>query len=294
MMPSTAPPVPLILAFVLFFAVRDARAAPSFCDAQPGWKLDWLEEFDGVALNASSWSALDLQTYDIGCCRDAACLPDNVLVAGGALHLSSERRRVEGYNFTTGAVRTKGKRSWTATAASAFRVCVSASLPGGGHGADGAAQGIWPAHWMMPDTEGCWPDLGEMDILEMINGDGRAHATYHWDANYPAKNCTQVHLRATASSFKYRCLGEYCGVMLFYCPLSSIHARSQPDGHKLHGSYMNMTTWDTQFHEYAVARAQAEAARPHSQFPSFSLFSSGMRSSEAPSTWLSFTTECCC
>ena len=45
---------------------------------------------------------------------------------------------------------------------------------------------------MMPDTAGCWPDLGEMDILEMINGDGRAHATYHWNANYPAKNCTQV------------------------------------------------------------------------------------------------------
>lgn len=45
---------------------------------------------------------------------------------------------------------------------------------------------------MMPDTAGCWPDLGEMDILEMINGDGRVHATYHWDANYPAKNCSQV------------------------------------------------------------------------------------------------------
>jgi hypothetical protein len=37
--------------------------------------------------------------------------------------------------------------------------------------------------------------------------------------------------------------------MLFNCALSSVHARSQPDGHKLHGSYMNMTTWDTQFHE---------------------------------------------
>ena len=48
---------------------------------------------------------------------------------------------------------------------------------------------------MMPDTAGCWPDLGEMDILEMINGDGRVHATYHWNSNYPAKNCTQVMLQ---------------------------------------------------------------------------------------------------
>ncbi len=25
----------------------------------------------------------------------------------------------------------------------------------------------------------------------------------------------------------------------------------QPDGHKMHGSYINITTWDSQFHECA-------------------------------------------
>ena len=77
---------------------------------------------------------------------------------------------------------------------------------------DGAAQGIWPAHWMMPDVEACWPDVGEMDILEMINGDGRVHATYHWEANYPAKNCSQVRVR--------RCLEPpmfECGGTVMYC-----------------------------------------------------------------------------
>ena len=83
---------------------------------------------------------------------------------------------------------------------------------------DGAAQGIWPAHWMMPDVEACWPDLGEMDILEMINGDGRVHATYHWEANYPAKNCSQVRVR--------RCLEPpmfECGGTVMYC-----HSRTPP------------------------------------------------------------------
>ena len=183
---------PLLLLSLLLSAVCAGSAAQSFCDAQPGWRIDWQDEFDGESLNASSWSALDLDSYDIGSCRDAACLPENVQVSGGALHLRSERRQIKGYNFTTAAVRTKGKRSWAASPASWFRVCVSAILPGEGHGSGGAAQGIWPAHWMMPDTAGCWPDLGEMDILEMINGDGRAHATYHWESNYPAKNCSQV------------------------------------------------------------------------------------------------------
>lgn len=28
------------------------------------------------------------------------------------------------------------------------------------------------------------------DIMEMINGDGVSHGTYHWDRGYPSKPCT--------------------------------------------------------------------------------------------------------
>ena len=132
------PAIHLLLAACISLARATfaASSAPtsSFCDAQPGWMLDWQDEFDGVSLNTSSWSALDLLTWDIGCCRDAACLADNVQVSGGALHLLSDQRVVKGHNFTTAAINTKGKRSWTASAASSFRVCVSAVLPGELHG----------------------------------------------------------------------------------------------------------------------------------------------------------------
>ena len=37
---------------------------------------------------------------------------------------------------------------------------------------------------MMPDTPACWPGNGEIDILEMIDGDGLARGTYHWSAPY--------------------------------------------------------------------------------------------------------------
>ena len=33
-------------------------------------------------------------------------------------------------------------------------------------------------------------EQGEIDIMEMINGDGILHGTYHWDPDYPEKNCS--------------------------------------------------------------------------------------------------------
>ena len=44
---------------------------------------------------------------------------------------------------------------------------------------------MWPALWILGtniSTEG-WPDCGEIDIMEMIGGDGRentVHSTLHW------------------------------------------------------------------------------------------------------------------
>ncbi len=60
-------------------------------------------------------------------------------------------------------------------------------------------QGIWPAHWMMPQDDSCDPDEGEMDIMEMVSGDGMAWSTYHWQSNWPAESCAYPdgHLEVT-------------------------------------------------------------------------------------------------
>ena len=38
-------------------------------------------------------------------------------------------------------------------------------------------------------SRGCWPDRGEYDIMEMVNGDGTAHGTYIWNAFFPSDVC---------------------------------------------------------------------------------------------------------
>lgn len=79
--------------------------------------------------------------------------------------------------YYTGAVSTRGKRSFQGPA----RLCVSARLPGDSSAAaraTGSNIGLWPAIWLMPvhandfdQSLGCWPDLGEIDLAEMVNGD---------------------------------------------------------------------------------------------------------------------------
>lgn len=54
------------------------------------------------------------------------------------------------------------------------------------------AFGIWPAHWLMPESNGwnCWPVGGEIDIMEATGGEqnNTVYGTYHWGHNTTTNN----------------------------------------------------------------------------------------------------------
>ena len=185
----------------------------SFCE-EAGWTALWRDDFSGSDLNPSDWTVQE--GADVGMCRSAYCTAANVAVHDGQLVLTSRREALHGHNYSSGAVYTAQKRHFSA-ADGPYRMCVSARLPGYAS-PRGAAQGLWPAIWMMPDDKSCDPDEGETDILEQVSGYPELYATYHWQTSWPAANC------------------------------------SYPTGHQSLSSHVNLPDWNSTFHEYALER----------------------------------------
>ncbi len=149
-------------ALASILGVSLAVLAASHACAQP-WQLVFADEFTGTSIDTTKWNVRnapgqfnnELQYYS----------PDEVSVAAGLLTLRSQRRNLGGRQFTSGLVETRGK-----FAQRYGRVEVRARLPRG--------QGIWPAHWMLPES-GIWPP--EIDIMELLGHDPfTVYMTNHW------------------------------------------------------------------------------------------------------------------
>jgi len=117
------------------------------------------------------------------------------------------------------------------------RVCLDAILPGGESGG-GNGQGFWSALWMMSDDSSCWACHGEIDIVEMINGDGNVQSHYHYSTN--ATWCEEnAKLGCTMKSSGNYTAGA-CGNALgargagMQAPLSAAHTMNTPSSLMAH------------------------------------------------------------
>ncbi len=118
--------------------------------AKPGWEMVWNDEFNGTELDVTKWTPEDAALVKNN--EKQYYSPDEVYVGKGLLTLRSRRRAMGGREFTSGLVETHHKFKLLFG-----RVEIRAKLPKG--------QGLWPAHWMMPD-DNTWPP--EIDIMELL------------------------------------------------------------------------------------------------------------------------------
>lgn len=167
-----------------------SRAAGSHATPARGWHLVWGDEFNGPAgspPNSANW------LYDLGTGYGCAQCPsqwgtgevetmtnstDNVYL-DGAGDLAIRPLRDASGNWTSGRIETQ-RSDFAAPTNGEMAVEASIKLPSVS-GADAA--GYWPAFWMLgsgfrPDHTG-WPGIGEVDIMENVNGLNTAFGTLH-------------------------------------------------------------------------------------------------------------------
>lgn len=151
-------------------------------DNYEGYNLVWQDEFNGTSLNTSDW------THEIGTGSGGwgnnelqYYRPENTKVRDGYLVITAKNESHLGSAYTSSRLITKGKQEFLYG-----RIDIRAKLPKG--------QGLWPALWMLGaniSTVG-WPKCGEIDIMEMVGGQGRENTikgTLHWD-NDGSHACT--------------------------------------------------------------------------------------------------------
>lgn len=164
----------VLSAVVLVLSTGSAQNAVAGTKPDLTWHRIWSDEFGGTSLNAQNWNAEyiasprnnELEYY----------IPRNVVVHDGHLSLISKHESYQGQDYTSAAVDTYQKFSFTYG-----KVVIRAKLPRMG-------QGIWPALWMLgtgcnPVGAPCpWPGPGanEIDNLEAINTPDTMYMTPHY------------------------------------------------------------------------------------------------------------------
>ena len=142
--------------------------------AQPFNKLVWADEFNYNGLPDSTkwsydvgghgWGNAELEYYTHKKLKNAR-------VSNGMLVIEAIKEKIEGMNYSSARLVTKGKGDWTYG-----RIEVRAKIPSG--------RGSWPAIWMLASTTPLrWPDDGEIDIMEHVGFDpGNIHYSVHTKA----------------------------------------------------------------------------------------------------------------
>jgi beta-glucanase (GH16 family) len=152
----------------------------------PGYNLVWADEFNGNALDLTSWN---FETGD-GCPNVCGwgnnelewyTAGDNLYMQRGKMIIEARRENVGGKNYTSSRITTQRKKSFQFG-----RIDIRAKVPYG--------QGIWPALWMLGDniTTVSWPACGEMDIMELIGQEpNKVHSTVHFATGAGPRNISK-------------------------------------------------------------------------------------------------------
>lgn len=184
-----------VAALATAVAIAPGTAGAAVPAPPSGWTLVWGDDFAGPAggrINGNDWiystgtgypgGAPNWGTGEIERMTDST---DNVSL-DGAGHLAITPRRDAGGNWTSARIETR-RTDFEPPANGKLRIEASIQQPD----VSGAeAAGYWPAFWALggparPVGATNWPSIGEIDILENINGRDSHFAAFHCGPGIP-------------------------------------------------------------------------------------------------------------
>jgi beta-glucanase (GH16 family) len=183
--------VPLALAVIAALAAVVAMPGASLASAPPppaGFSTVWVDDFNGPAGTSPSGSNWRFDTgqgiFGTGEIETMTSSTNNVFLDGqGNLHLRAVRD--SSGNWTSGRLETQ-RSDFEPPPGGVMRVQASIAMPNV-NGSNGL--GYWPAFWMLGGPyRGVytnWPSVGEIDILENVNGRPSMFGTFHCGPTIP-------------------------------------------------------------------------------------------------------------
>src|SRR5258707_15420476 len=184
----------VVLVTLLLAAIASLILLPGGLTAKaaPNWVLQWSDEFSGAAntgVNTGQWKYdTGKGIFGTGEIETMTTSTANVH-QDGAGHLVITALRDGSGNWTSGRIETQ-RSDFQPPAGGKMHIESSIQQP---NLSGAAAAGYWPAFWMLGATlrtGGVWPDVGEWDILEDINGRSSVFGTLHCGVN-PGGPCNE-------------------------------------------------------------------------------------------------------
>ncbi len=157
--------------------------APGTAAAPPaGFSLLWRDDFEGAAGSAPSSANWRYDTgpgvnFGTGETETMSSSTDNVYLDGSG-RLAIKPIRAADLSWTSGRIETQ-RSDFAAPAGGILHVEGSLQQP---DITTANGSGYWPAFWMLGSplrTGGGWPSVGEIDLMEDVNGRGSEYATLH-------------------------------------------------------------------------------------------------------------------